>query len=121
MILDYRYRLEILLGGAVTTNQLDWTVDFQDINLAGEMSKPTVGLGVTNNTTAVSLVAAPGTVGFIRRVTRISVHNKDTVNATVTIQYNVAAGGGTAYIVQKYTLATLTSLHFGMDGRWFVL
>jgi hypothetical protein len=56
--------------------------------------------GVTNSTTAVTAVAAPAS-GKRRLIRSISVHNNDTVSATVTIRIDVS---GTKYILHKESL-----------------
>lgn len=56
--------------------------------------------GSTNNTTAVTVVAAPS-AGVRRTVASITVYNADSANATVTIQLNNAS---TLRIIQKVVL-----------------
>lgn len=56
--------------------------------------------GVTNSTTAVVAVAAPAS-GKRRLIRSISIHNNDTVSATVTIRVD---NNGTKYILHKEAL-----------------
>ena len=95
--------LEIDLAGAVTTNQLDVTCHAVD-TLDSDMSVSDIvnTNTATNNTTAVTAMAAP-IAGHTREVKTLSVYNKDTVSATVTVQIN---SNSTIYIVCKVTLAT---------------
>lgn len=79
--------LEVVLGGAITTNQLTWTAHYVDLDATFAISAASETDGVTNNTTAVSMVAAPAS-GHTRQIKYLSVKNKDTVAATVTIRIN---------------------------------
>lgn len=104
--------LEVVLAGAVTTNQLPFTAHYVDVTTAtfaataaGEAD------GTTNNTTAVTMVAAPAS-GTTRLIKSISIFNKDTVAATVTVQIN---NNGTARIVWKGALAVGDNLLYDAD------
>lgn len=83
--------LEILLAGAVTTTQAPFTVSYADHNAATPSFTPGSSDGVTNNTTAVTLVAAPA-ASTQRQVKRINVYNDDTAAMMVTVRLN---NGGT--------------------------
>jgi len=101
--------LEVLLGGAITTNQLIWTASYVDVSQSTfAASAASEADGVTNNTTAVTMVAAPA-ASVSRQIKFLSVHNADTVAATVTIRIN---NGGTFRTVWKATLQTLETLQF---------
>jgi hypothetical protein len=94
--------LEIKLAGAITTNQLPWTVAYVDYLDSDQSVSDIAGNdGATNNTTAVTMVAAPA-ASHTRHVKRITVWNKDTAAATVTVQLN---DNGTARELYKITLA----------------
>lgn len=99
--------LEVLLGGAITTNQLEWTADFVDVNQTS-FAATTAGNqnGVTNNASAVTMVSAPAATTS-RQIKFLSVHNKDTVAATVTIRLN---DNGTFRIIWKGTIQTLETI-----------
>ena len=96
-------KLQVVLGGAITTNQLDITSSYVDVS---QSDFAMTGAGTTNiasnSTTAVDIVAAPA-VTTTRQVKYIKVYNNDTVSATVTIRYN---NNGTNYILWKGILAT---------------
>lgn len=62
----------------------------------------------TNNTSTVTICSAPAS-SHVKVVRNITVYNKDTASATVTLQYNA---NGTVYILLKQTLATLTTLSY---------
>lgn len=94
--------LQILLGGAVTTNQLVFTASYADYIASPAAFTPGANDGATNNTTAVTLVAAPA-ASTQRQVKRINVYNADTAQATVTIRLN---NGGTLRTMLTVTLQT---------------
>lgn len=81
--------LEILLGGAVTTNQLPWTTSYITIG-DDESVTPGNSYGLTNGGTAVTIVGSPDPTNDIQ-LKALTVINKDTVPATVTIRENDAS------------------------------
>jgi hypothetical protein len=101
--------LEVLLGGAVTTNQLVLASSYVDVDATFAI----VGAGendlLSNNATAVTLVAAPA-AARTRKISFLSVYNADTVPATVTVRIN---NNGTFRIVCKVTLAVGDTLFYG--------
>lgn len=64
--------------------------------------------GVTDGTTAVTIVPAPAT-GFLRRLESILVYNVDSANATVFLQKN---NGSSVRRFHRETLSTVTVLNF---------
>lgn len=92
--------LEILLAGAVTTNQLPFTASYADHNATAPSFTPGSSDGQTNSTTAVTLVGNPG-AGVQRQVKRLNVYNADTAQVTVTIRLN---NGGTLRTIIVVTL-----------------
>jgi hypothetical protein len=62
----------------------------------------------TNNTTAVTILSAPSS-SHTKICRNIVVYNKDTVSATVTIQYNA---NSTIYILLVQALASGTTLSY---------
>ena len=86
MILDATTKsLEIVLAGAVTTNQLVVVSSWADITTTTFTPGETDVL--TNGTTQVTIVAAPG-ASTQRQVKEILIYNNDTVNATIRVRYN---------------------------------
>ena len=65
-------------------------------------------LATTNNTSTVTVLSAPSS-SHVKIARNITVYNKDTASATVTLQFNA---NGTTYILLKQTLATLTTLSY---------
>lgn len=81
--------LQIILSGAVTTNQLQFSASYADYVATPAAFTPGANSGLTNNTTAVTLVGAPA-ASTQRQVKRINVYNADTAPATVTIRLSDA-------------------------------
>lgn len=106
--------LEILLAGAVTTNQLPFTASYADHNATAPSFTPGSSDGQTNNTTAVTLVGNPG-AGVQRQVKRLNVYNADTAQATVTIRLN---NGGTFRTQFSIVLQTGERIEYE-DGKGF--
>lgn len=80
--------LEVKLGGAVTTNQLPWIASYAELNTTTFAVTAMASTdGQSNNTTAVTVVSAPSS-GRARKIALFSIHNQDTVSATVTLQVN---------------------------------
>jgi len=104
--------LEIDLAGAVTTNELDVTCHAVDTLDADMTVSDVVNTNTaTNGTTAVTAMAAPA-ASHTREIKTLSVYNKDTVSATVTVQIN---SNSTIYILFKATLATGENLLYTAD------
>lgn len=115
IILDATTRkLEILLSGSVTTNQLPFVASYVDI--ATGTFTPATNTGTSNNTTAVTLIDAPAS-STKRQVKFISIQNADTVAATVTVRFNDNA---TTRVIFKTTMATGETLVYS-DGGWYAL
>jgi len=104
--------LQIVLGGNVTTNQLECYTSWRDRTSTTFVAGRTVIN--TNNTTDVTIAGSPA--GSTQRVIDyISVYNDDTVNATVTIKLDA---NGTEYILFKTTLATAEKIEYH-EGQGF--
>lgn len=100
--------IEVLLTGAVTTNELDWTMSVIDITAVVIKTEDAWSDdGVTSGATPVTVVPAPD--GVIRQIKYISIYNKDTANATVIVRLN---NNGTYRILQKQELEPGETLLF---------
>lgn len=108
--------LEVVLGNTITTNHLQWTVSYQDITSAGMTLPQSSNQGVTNNTTAVTMVSAPA-ASTNRQVVLINVYNSDTVAATVIIQEDVS---GTNYVLVKALLQAGDTLMWSREAGWTI-
>lgn len=107
--------LQVLLSGAITTNQLQVVTCWSDKTSTTYTGGSTVVN--TNSATPVTIVAAPG-ASTIRDIDSISVYNKDTVPATVTIQYN---DNSTIYIIGVTVLQSGDHLIYAHGNGWTVL
>jgi len=108
--------LEMYLGGAVTTNELDWTVSYTHEYYAIGIAAEATNTGTSNGTTDVTMLDAP-VAGARKHVRALSVYNKDTVAATVTIQINITTADR---VVIKHTLAAGEVLHYENNQGWYV-
>lgn len=108
--------LEVLLGGTITTNQLVFNVAYGEVASDNSTSAPKANDGVTNNATAVTMVAAPGS-SLVREVFRVSIYNADTVSQTVTVQIN---DNGTKRIIVSQPLAVGYTLAYDNSNGWYV-
>lgn len=121
IVLDQTTRkLEAVLGGAITTNQLQLTAFFYDAIPQQTTSAPKFGFSrvLSNNTSDVTLVAAPVLAGYRRNIKTIFAHNADTVSATVTIKMD---DSGTETIFVKQAISAGESLVYEDGQGWSVL
>ena len=91
MIITSTQTLEILLGGAVATNQSPVTVDY--VEFTSTTTVPALSPTTTNSTTVVTILSAPA-ASTQRKVNNITIYNADTTTIVVTVQFNVS---GTKY------------------------
>jgi hypothetical protein len=115
IVLTSTDKIEIVLAGAVATNQLQCVAAWRDIT-----STPTYVAGRsvvnTNSTTSVDFVAAPA-ASTQRVIDFMSVFNRDTANADVTIRMDVSA---TEYILWKGVIATGERMEYE-NGKGFTV
>ena len=109
-------KMEVVLAGAVTTSQLDVNCYYFD-QYPQAQTQPRNGHNyvATNSTTDVTAVAAPGLVGIRRNVFSLSVYNKDSAQATVTVKID---DGGSERILVKQTLNAGDSLNYEHGAGW---
>jgi hypothetical protein len=113
IILDATTRTaEVLLEAAVTTNQLPIVASYVD-NTTTTYTPGSSNIA-TNNTTAVTAVAAPA-ASTQRQVKLLTISNIDTAAATVTVRYN---DNSTTRTLFKATLAVGDNLVY-TDGEGF--
>lgn len=106
--------IRIVLGSAVTTNELDCTLFFSNSSTPAIPKGRT--LNKTNGTTPVTLLSGEqGTTSL--SCTSLSVHNTDTVSATVTISYY---NGSSNFILKKQLLTPGQSLEYTIDDGFFL-
>ena len=104
--------IQVVLAWAITTNQLDCYTSRRDITTTGYT--PWRTSAATNSTTDVNIVPAPA-ASTQRVVDCISIYNKDTVSATVTVKLDA---NGTEYILAKATVLSGERLEYS-DSEWF--
>jgi len=105
-------KIQVVLGETVTTNQLQCMSNWRDITTTAYTPGRTIVN--TNNTTDVDLVGSPAS-STQRVIDFLSVYNKDTANATVTIKFDA---NSTEYILFKATISTGEKIEY-QDGQGF--
>jgi hypothetical protein len=108
-------KLQLLLGGVVTTNELPVMVCFSDKTSGGYAGGATPSN--SNGTTPVDICAAPG-ASTVRDIDLISVRNSDTAEAAVTVRYN---DNGTTYVLYSVTLQVGDVLTYTHAHGWKVV
>lgn len=105
-------KLQIVLGGAITTNQLQCLTTYKVYTTTTTVDgKLAVN---TNSTTDVDLAGAPSS-GETYDIQNINIYNKDTVAATVTIKLDVSA---TETILYKGNVGAGEVLSWSAEGGW---
>jgi len=104
--------LQVVLNGAITTNQMRCMACWRDITTSAFTPGRTVT--DTNNTTDVNVVASPA-ASTQRVVDYLSIYNADTVAGIVTVKFDA---NGTEYILFKCTLSTGERLDYA-EGQGF--
>ena len=118
MILDQTLKLEIVLAGAVSANQLEVHVDYIDYPQDRQPTFPQPFRTVTNSTTDVTILASPAGIIQMREPVYISIYNKDSASATPIIKTD---NGTTERIIIRKLIGTLETLHYsGKTGSWYV-
>lgn len=106
--------IEVLLAGAITSNQLQCIATWSDLPSANFESGQ--ALTLTNSTTPVELIPACDD-NTRREVKYVSVFNADSASATVTIRYNT---GGVYKTIQKFALPSGYTLVYNKESGWSV-
>lgn len=104
--------LQIVLAGAVATNQLECYAAYRDITTTDYT--PGSNVVLTNSTTDRNLVDAPA-VSTQRVIDYVSIFNADTASATVTVKYDDTL---IERVIHKATLATGEKLEFCEGVGW---
>jgi hypothetical protein len=116
MLLDAATKsLELLLAGAVTTNQLPVVAFY--IDHTSTAATPGESDTQSNGATAVAIVAAPA-ASTQRQVKSISIFNADTVAATVTVRLN---NNSTYRSIVKQILQPDQTLLYLQETGWSVV
>jgi hypothetical protein len=107
-------KLEVVLGGAITTNQLPFVASYVDIT--STTFTPATNTGATNNTSTVILVDVPA-ASTQRQLKFLSIYNADTAEATITVRLNDNATLRNMFVT---TLSVADTLVYA-EGGWSVL
>jgi len=108
-------KLEVILAGAVATNQLPCYTSWRDRTSTTFVAGRTAIN--TNSGTAVDISGSP-VASTQRVIDSLMIFNADTVNATVTIRLNA---NGTTYILFKSTLASGEMLMYQEGTGFYVM
>lgn len=102
-------KLEVLLGGAVTTLELPIVAHWVDINSA-DQSVQVIGENDLLTSGSNTVVAVPGPAsGIVRTIKTLSIYNADSTGATVTVRYN---NNGTSRTLVSVTLGVGSTLQY---------
>jgi hypothetical protein len=115
------HKLQAVLAGAKTTNELQCSVYYYDVKRDAKQNQSMYirfsKYIDTNGTTAVDICdVPPQDIG--RHIETINIYNKDTVNATVSVQIDIS---GTKSILKKHVLTTGQTLIYEAGAGWLVL
>lgn len=116
MYLSSTDKIQVLLSGVVTTNQLQCVASFQLITSAGITLPESSTQQNTNSTTPIDLVT--GAASTNTDVVEMTIFNADTVAATVTVVKDVS---GADYILVRALLQVGDTLMYGRNGQWSIL
>ena len=105
-------KIQVKLGGSITTNQLRCFASYRDTTVTG--ITPLRNVTNTNNTTYVDLVGSPAS-STQRVIDYLSIYNSDTTGDTVTISFN---DNGTLYELFVATLASGEKIEY-QEGQGF--
>lgn len=107
-------KVQVVLSANVTTTQLECLAQYRD-RISG--SAPLRTIINTNNTTAVDVVPSPADT-VTRFVEWLTVTNRDTASATVTLRFN---NNGTLIILQKIVLGPDEVLEYTARNGYRIL
>lgn len=105
-------KLQVVLAGAVSTNQLPVVVSYSD--KTSTTYNGATQTAQTNGTIAVDICAAPAS-STIRDVDYINIYNADTSEATITVRCN---DNGTLYQLVKTTLKVGSQITYTHSSGW---
>lgn len=107
--------IEFFLGGTVTSQQASFLCSFNE--LSATTITPLETNGLSNNTTAVTLMGSPSS-GLQRQLRQLSIKNNDTSNMTITIRFN---DGSNTRILYKPTLQPGDQIFYSELDGWTVM
>jgi hypothetical protein len=107
--------LQVLLAGAVDTNQLSCMASWRDRTSNSFIAGRTVA--VTNDTTPVNIISSPA-ASTQRVIDFISIYNADVVQTLVTVRFN---DNGITYILWKGYLDPDQTVNYVEGSGWTVM
>ena len=109
--------LKLVLGGAVSANQVEVATNFFDLTPQATTTERRMGqkLTTSNDTTAVTIVAAPGLQGRIRNIQSVQINNKDTATVSIIVYVD---DNGTAIRQVKQSVRTNETLQYEDGTGW---
>ena len=109
--------LKLVLGGAVSANQVEIATNFFDLTPQSTTTERRMGqkLTTSNDTTAVTIVAAPGLQGRIRNIQSVQINNKDTATVSIIVYVD---DNGTAIRQVKQSVRTNETLQYEDGTGW---
>ena len=110
-------KIQVVLSGAITTNQLQCVASYQDVTSAGMTLPMLSNQANTNSTTDVDLVGVPG-ASTTRQIVHINIYNADSVAATVIVKKDIS---GTEYILTKALVQSGDTLQWSRESGWTIL
>jgi hypothetical protein len=116
MYLSSTDKIEVVLSGVITTNQLQCVASYQLITSAGVTLPESSTQANTNSTTPIDLVT--GAASTNTEVVEMTIFNADTVAATVTVTKDVS---GSNYILVRALLQVGDTLMYSRNGQWSIL
>ncbi len=108
-------KIQFKLSGAVTTNQLPFTIDYN--NYTASAVTPISASGVSNDTTVVDLVPSPAG-SEQNQVRGMSIYNADTVSATVIM---ILFDGTNSRTFYQATLAVGDTLYYENERGFYII
>lgn len=108
--------LKLSLSATVAANQLACYCAFRDEDQVGDQFVDDNNAVLSNNTTQVTLAAAPA-APYVRNVDFMTIQNRDTANAVVTL---VVTKSGTDYAMWKFTLVPGDTFNYNKRQGSFV-
>lgn len=109
-------KLQVVLGGAVSTSECPINVSYRDYSTASPMGSPGSADSITTGGTAVDAVPAPP-AGFRRDLEGFSLYNDDTAAVTVTVRLYV--NSSTTRVLWYGALQTDECLFYNESRGWY--
>lgn len=110
------HKIQAVLGGTVTVNQVVCVASYQDITSSGMTIPQSSSQVLTNDTTAVDVVGAPAS-STTRQIVHLLFYNADTSAVSITVSKDVS---GTDYTLITTTLQSGSVMEWSRETGWKV-